>query len=279
MNRDRYLTLDKIISFSNSEMVSSLLFRSPGGKLAVYSSASPENEQLNQDKISIIPVDDQSMVLVIADGAGGYAHGGQASSVVITKITNALEKAISTKNSLREAILIGIETANRTIIEDIKGGASTVAVVEIQGRMIRTYHVGDTEVLITGLRGKVKHSTISHSPVAYAVEAGFLDESDAVMHKERHFVSNILGFEDMHISISTPTCLSSYDTLIVGTDGLFDNLHKDEIVQLIRKGALKLSSQKLISLANERMLGENSKQPSKSDDMSFILYRNGVVRT
>ncbi len=274
MNSELYQELDSAFSLSNSEMSAPLLLRSALGVMAVYSSVSPDAERPNQDKLAIFPFDEESMVLLIADGAGGYSNGYEASSTVINKIKTAIDKAILEKTSLREAILIGIEEANRSIINDINGGASTVAVVEIQRDIIRTYHVGDTEVLISGLRGKIKHSTISHSPVAYAVEAGLIDESDAVMHEERHFISNIIGFENMHMSISTPTRLAAYDTLIAGTDGLFDNLQKDEIVQIIRKGPLHLCSEKIIEKVNERMLGKDSSQPSKSDDTSFIIYRS-----
>ncbi|MEN8164347.1 MAG: ATP-binding protein, partial [Acidobacteriota bacterium] len=47
---------------------------------------------------------------------------------------------------------------------------------EIDGRSIRPYHVGDSQAVVCGQRGKLKLQTMAHAPVAYAVEAGVLDE-------------------------------------------------------------------------------------------------------
>ena len=46
----------------------------------------------------------------------------------------------------------------------------------------KPYHVGDSQILLVGNRGRVKMLTTSHSPVGYAVEAGMLEEHDAIDH-------------------------------------------------------------------------------------------------
>ena len=82
-------------------------------------------------------------------------------------------------------------------------------------------------------RGRVKLQTISHSPVGYAVESGMLDDQEAMHHEERHVVSNIIGTPEMRIEIGPPIDLATYDTLLVATDGLADNLHIEEIIERI----------------------------------------------
>ena len=49
-----------------------------------------------------------------------------------------------------------VEAANRAVAELGVGAATTLAVVEIQGRSVRTYHVGDSMILAVGQRGKVR---------------------------------------------------------------------------------------------------------------------------
>ncbi len=58
---------------------------------------------------------------------------------------------------------------------------------------LRPYHVGDSTNLLTGQRGKLEFAMISHSPTGYAMEAGVLGEEEALVHEDRHDVSNLLG--------------------------------------------------------------------------------------
>ncbi|HEY9199226.1 MAG TPA: protein phosphatase 2C domain-containing protein, partial [Gammaproteobacteria bacterium] len=176
---------------------------------------------------------------------------------------------------LREAILDGIEQANRGIGALGVGAATTLALIEIQGRTARPYHVGDSMILVTGQRGRIKLQTVSHSPVGYAVESGFLDAEAAMHHEERHLISNMLGTPSMRIEMGTPVELAPRDTLLLASDGLFDNLHVPEIVERMRCGPLKTSAKHLCALSLERMHDTVSDLPSKPDDLSFILYRKG----
>jgi serine/threonine protein phosphatase PrpC len=172
---------------------------------------------------------------------------------------------------LRETILSTVEAANLELLKSGTGAATTCALVEIHGDRIRPYHVGDSAILVTGNRGKLKLETVSHSPTGYAVESGLLSESEAIVHEERHLVSNIVGTPEMHISIGSSNQLCTRDTLLLATDGLFDNLHKNEIIERMRKGPLAVCMKSLANLAFERMTG--AEIPGKPDDLSFVLFR------
>ena len=54
-----------------------------GAEIVVYSRRSPKKESVNEDAAAIIPVGDQSFVLVVADGVGGYSGGEQASNLTL----------------------------------------------------------------------------------------------------------------------------------------------------------------------------------------------------
>ena len=117
----------------------------------------------------------------------------------------------------------------------IFGAASTLAIVEVQDGTARPYHVGDSAILITGQRGRVKVQTVPHSPVGYAVESGMLDAAEAMHHEERHVVSNVVGSDDMRIEIGSALSLSPRDTILLASDGLSDNLLAEEIIDFARK--------------------------------------------
>jgi PPM family protein phosphatase len=174
---------------------------------------------------------------------------------------------------LRTAILDGIEKANRDVLKLGVGAATTLAVAEIQGNRLRTYHVGDSQIMVIGHKGKIKLKTMSHSPVGYAIEAGLLEEQDAIMHEELHLVSNLIGYASMHIEIGTPMELSPRDTVIIASDGLFDNLRSEEIAATCRGGQLLSMSRELISACRARMIDAPDGEPSKPDDLTFIAFR------
>ncbi len=243
------------------------------GQTVFFTARAPGKATPNEDCLALLPYDAESGVLIVADGLGGLPAGATASQLAIDTIRRALQEASTRAVPLRDAILTGIEQANAAILQQASGMATTLAVIEIQGHTIRHYHVGDAMILLTGQRGKLKAYTVSHSPVGYAVEAGILDETEAVHHEERHVVSNVVGAADMSISIGTTLQLATRDTLLLASDGLFDNLYMEEIVEIIRKGPLTKAALKLLTLCQQRMQHPQQGFPSHPDDLSFILYR------
>jgi len=262
-------------NFIQTDMAVAELYSFARGTTSLYTHRAPHKDTTNEDAVALIPVSNNKGVMVVADGVGGMPTGQDASRIAIESITNSINQAISDDASLRDGILNGIEAANKRICESATGSATTLAVLEIQGRTIRSYHVGDVLILLTGQRGKLKQQNVPHSPVGYAVESGMLDETEAVHHEERNIVSNVIGATDMRIEIGPTIELAQHDTLIISSDGLPDNLYINEIVEHIRKRPLKTVSARLIKHCHARMTHPEENQPHHPDDLSFILYRPG----
>jgi serine/threonine protein phosphatase PrpC len=262
-----------------AQMTEVAAFEFLGGNAAVFTTRSPQKDTPNEDVAALWPVGPTSGVLAVADGLGGHAGGERASRLAIETIQNSLQEAAHSLAAngeavdLRAAILNGIEAANQAVRELGTGAATTLALVEIQDRIIRPYHVGDSAILVTGQRGKVKLQTIPHSPVGYAVEAGLMEEEEAIHHEERHVISNVIGSDQMRIEIGPPTEMAPRDTLLLASDGLFDNLLPDEIIETIRSGPLDRALCTLVDKAHQRMDNQNGTAPSKPDDLTVIAYR------
>jgi len=244
-----------------------------GGTLVAFSRPAPNKESPNEDSVAAIPYGPDAAVLVIADGAGGMPAGRRASRLAVRSLEASLNVAMSETMLLRTAILNGIEAANQSVLALANGSATTLTVVTIEGLLARSYQVGDSEAIVVGQRGRIKLQTMAHSPTGFAVEAGFLDQRDALHHAERHLVSNFIGTADMRIEMGAEVRLRPRDTVLLASDGLTDNLHVGEITEIIRKGSLPAAADSLAELALRRMAGESKKQPSKPDDLSVILFR------
>ena len=266
----------------------------PGGVAGVFSTRSPSKESANEDAAAIIPAGD-AVVLAVADGVGGSQAGEQASRIALQSIKAAIDEAMladdplsvmivaepppealngsQQSQTLRSAILNGLERANQEILAMPFGAATTVAVAEITENSVRSYHVGDSMILLVGGKGKIKAQTIAHSPVGYGIEAGLLDETEAMHHEDRHIVSNFVGCPEMRIEIGPARELAARDTLLLASDGLADNLHTEEIVERIRSGPLHNGMRSLAQDSIARMRTPTRGQPSKPDDLTFVVYR------
>lgn len=246
-----------------------------GGMASVYTARSPLAEGVNQDVVTVMPANHTAAVVMVADGAGGLPSGALAARIAAEQMRRSLSALNGDDDSVRLAILDGIEKANRDIMETHTGGATTLEVVLIRHGTIRCFHVGDSVTMLVGGRGKLKFRTVSHSPVGYAVESGLVDEHDALFSDELHLVSNFLGMPDFSIEIGPVVQMAPRDTLLVATDGLSDNMHAGEMIEFIRKGPLEQATEALSQPARERMLSPRADEPSKPDDLSFVLYRQG----
>lgn len=259
--------------FLNRDMDRVELHPAPGGTVAVFSRGDAGRSGPNQDSAAIFTVDERRAVLAVADGVGGHPDGASASSTALGALRDAIEDAVAARTNLRNAILTGFENANRAVTALGTGGGTTLAVAKIEAGRLRPFHVGDSVVAVFGQRGKRKLETLSHSPVGYAVEAGLLDENEAMHHEERHVVSNVVGTDTMRIEIGAPVQLAARDTVLLSTDGLLDNLFMEEIVDLTRTGPLEVSARRVVERCLARMEGKEAGKPSKPDDLTFVLFR------
>lgn len=244
-----------------------------GGHAIAYTCRDPYKETDNEDTVAILPYGPGAAVFVVADGAGGLPAGKRASLTAVNTLAESLQVAMDKTTLLRTAILNGIEAANTAVLELGNGSATTMTVITLEGRLARSYQIGDSEAIVMGQRGLVKLQTTAHSPTGFAVEAGFLDQREALHHEERHLVSNFIGTTDMRIDVGAAVELAQNDTVLLASDGLMDNVHVDEIIEFVRKGPLPNAVLAVVAQAEQRMKKAGDGEPSKPDDLSLILFR------
>ncbi len=244
-----------------------------GGAVVVCSDACPGQTQANEDAAAVVRFSEQEGVLAVADGAGGMPAGAEAAACAVTALRDAVEGARRAGGTPRSGILDGFEAADRAVRALGVGAATTLAAVEIGPDSLRPYHAGDSSIVVVGQRGRLRLTTVPHSPVGYAVEAGLLAPEEALHHDDLNVVSNFVGVEGMRIEIGAPLRLARRDTAIIATDGIFDNLHLPEVIDLVRTGAPGDAAGALRAACLERMNRPAQGQPSKPDDATFILYR------
>jgi serine/threonine protein phosphatase PrpC len=247
----------------------------PLGEVCVRSVRSPDKTTPNEDAAAVIQVGADSLVLAVADGVGSTAGAREASNAAVQTLSRILEDVPRDEPQLRPAILDAVEQANKTVLGIApRGAATTLVVAQLTSAQLRCYHVGDSELLAVGQRGRIKQRVVPHSPTGFAVEAGLLDEDEAVRHDQRHVLFNVIGSPDMRVEVGPALDLAARDTVLLASDGLFDNLFIDEIVDSIRVGPLNLAADRLVERVRVRMAGNGATdQPCKPDDLTIVLYR------
>lgn len=226
----------------------------------------------NEDGAAVIPVDDQRVVLAVADGVGGCPCGEDASAIALTTLAGQLALVNGESQGVRNAVLTGFEEANRGVLEIARGAATTLVALEIARDHIRPYHVGDSLLLVVGGRGKIKTQIYGHTPAGLALRAGLINETSARRHRDRHVVSNLIGDPDMTIDVGPPFRLSPRDTVILATDGLFDNLTTAEIGRLAKAQPLEAAVNALAT-ASRRSMSNARRTWADPDDLTILAYR------
>ena len=243
------------------------------GEIVCYSNRSPKKDTPNEDALGVIPVDEETTVLVVADGLGGMPAGEQASQIVVESLIESLkDKSVL----VREAILNGIDNANKAILDMKTGAGTTVSIAELSGNKLRTYHAGDSLILLMTNHGNIKYQTLSHSPIGYAVICGALNQEQAMLHPERNLITNYVGCNDMHINIGPIMELAAKDTVILSSDALPDNLYEEEICEFVRKGPLLDGVNELIAQCYQNMKEPLPDRRCHPDDFTLISFRQNT---
>ena len=244
------------------------------GEVVVFSTARRPGRSPNEDAAAVVPLGPERAVLLLADGMGGAAQGDRAAAMAIGSATERLLLSSSgAASAVRNAILDGIEEADRAIRDLKLGAGTTILALELWRDRVRSYHAGDSMAALIDADGRPRWRTVPHSPVGHAVEAGLLDEAQAIRHQSRHLLTNAIGKRAMHVEVGSFRPLMPSDTLILGSDGLFDNLMLSEIGELVRGRSLESAVAELVGVATRRMISPDDSNISKPDDLTVIGFR------
>jgi protein phosphatase len=192
----------------------------------------------NQDAIHAhISEADFGFLYAVADGMGGYEHGGIASALALETFVatySALtgnDPAAKLKRAVQDANLRVNQEATRL---NARMG-TTLTAVHLAGNTVRIAHVGDSRAYLFR-NGKLLLLTNDHTSVGEMVRAKLLSPDKVRQHYNRSALSRCLGMElFIQPEISAYT-IQQGDTLLVCSDGLWSSLEDDQLMQLACTG-------------------------------------------
>jgi PPM family protein phosphatase len=202
---------------------------------------------------------DRGLLYAVADGMGGHAHGGLASSLAIeTFYSEFYGSAGPPLKQLRRSL----ESANLCVFKEAQRlGAgrmgTTLTALHLLGDTLQVAHVGDSRAYLVR-EGQAICLTNDHTTVGELVRMKVLSADKVRGHAQRSILSKAVGV-DLFVQPDVSTVrLQEDDRLVLCSDGVWSVIEDDEIAQLAAEaGGAPALTHSLINLAIERETDDN----------------------
>lgn len=189
-------------------------------------------------------------LIAVADGMGGHLAGEVAAQIAIDKL-----KDFHLNGSILESLERVFQDANRAIYEngrnnkDREGMGTTLTAVYVQDNKAYIAHVGDSRAYLIRQKELIQ-LTEDHSYVNQLVSLGTLSPEEAQRHPQRNILLRVLGIkEELTVDLAVVD-LQAKDRLLVASDGLFSDVDKDELTNILLNDLdLLQTADQLIDLA------------------------------
>lgn len=230
------------------------------------------NRTVNEDDIGVAEAGD-AVLLVLADGMGGY-RGGQVAS-------RSLVKHMLTHFKARKFPVVDPQAYLKELVADahlavIRAGneqtppvepRTTCVVCLIQGGFAWWAHVGDSRLYMFRV-GKPFKRTVDHSKIEELLRKGKISEKEMKNHPQRNLVTRCVGFQPHPPAptVSDKIPLEKYDMFVLCSDGLWGPLNSEIIVETLTKNTITQGVEKLAELAETKAYPD-------SDNISVIAFR------
>jgi protein phosphatase len=232
------------------------------GAYDVYALTDIGNErENNEDCVGFSYESSNALVLVVADGVGGYEGGEQASRMAVdVTLASYREQGVEVspeKRLYRAAQQANIEIYDRAIVvTELRSMSTTLTAVAIEEGMLHAAHVGDSRLyLVRG--GKVTQVTKDHTIIAERVRQKRMSAEKARQHPDRGTLTRSLGRELIAAVDRITLPVESGDVLVLCTDGMYNILEESEFVELTAEGSAEVIARRLIDTANEKGTYDN----------------------
>jgi len=230
-----------------------------------YFSFRAKNKTTRNEDVVFIGSEKDSLLFGVADGAGGHPKGLEAASLVGTE--SLTKKKIICDHRLNP--MQAIEEINQSVVALKVGAKTTMALVSLVNNEFRAYSVGDSEILYWNAAGNLLFTNIPDSSVGYKVEAGVLAQQESLDDPTRYEVTNMMGDERISIEVSSAIEVKKGHSILVGTDGLFDNISHEDLGEILAQGKFDDAFTALCELCYVQKEGVWKKQ----DDIGFVFLR------
>ena len=219
----------------------------------------------NQDSIRLSNSEQQALdsglLFAVADGMGGYAHGGVASLLALESFSSTL--AVQNGAPTIKALQRGVETANLQVYQKAQQlGAgrmgTTLTAAYILSDMLYLAHVGDSRAYLIR-DGRATCLTADHTAVGDMVRAKLISPEKIRTHAQRSVLNKAIGIGLFVQPDITQHKLREGDRFVLCSDGVWSVIEDDDFARVAaNQTSVDVISQNLIDLALEHETDDNA---------------------
>ncbi len=214
----------------------------------------------NEDSVAI---DEETRVVVLADGMGGYNAGEVASGMATTYIKFELSRwltevgAVARSREVRRALEICVDSANLAIFNAANSNAqyagmgTTLVVAVFRDDALVLGHIGDSRCY--RLRaGMLEQITRDHSLLQEQLDAGLITPEQAEHSNIKNLVTRALGVEALVLTEVNEHAVEPGDVYLLCSDGLSDMVSDATIAKIMAtETSLERQAAALVDAAND----------------------------
>ena len=230
------------------------------------------NRKVNEDDLGVAEAGD-AVLLVVADGMGGYRGGQVASKALVKYMVSRFKGSKFPVDDPQSFLKELVADAHMAII---RAGSEQTPPVEprttcvvclVQGGFAWWVHVGDSRLYMFR-EGKPFKRTVDHSKIEEMRRKGKISEAEMKNHPQRNLVTRCVGFQPHPPvpTVSDKIPLEKYDMFVLCSDGLWGPLDEEIIVETLTKNTITQAVEKLAEQAE-------TKSYPDSDNISVIAFR------
>jgi len=184
-------------------------------------------------------------LFVVADGMGGHRSGEVAAALSARTVAHRLSldpllelfepNGTADSRPIQELVRQALQDANKSVVNKVPGGGTTLTAALVLGNQMTIGHVGDSRAYIL-TQHKAKVVTRDHSLVNRLVELGQITEAEAAVHPQRNVLYKAVGQgANLEVDVETHP-VPNNGFLFICSDGLW-GVVPDEEIQRIAWGA------------------------------------------
>jgi len=241
-------------------------------KYDIYKTSRLGNRNTNQDRMGVVETE-HALLMVIADGLGGYKGGDLAAQTVVDcaiRHFNAIDVPIQNPSALVNEIIL---RAQREVLNVTNAcdpplhSKSTCVICVIQNGFAYWGHLGDSRLYVVRDDTIAKRTT-DHSKVEELFRKGLISEQQKLTHPDKHVITRCIGSENKR---PTPTIAPAFalqkgDVVLLCTDGFWSPISEKDIISGLKMQNLQDAIENLASDADENSYPQ-------SDNISVVALR------
>lgn len=230
------------------------------------------NRIVNEDRLGVAETR-EAILLVLADGMGGYRGGQIASKALVNHVLRKFQRdnfpITDPKAYLKELIVdahLAVIRAGNEQYPPIEP-RTTCVVCLIQQGCVTWAHVGDSRLYMFR-QGQLLQRTVDHSRIEEMRRKSAFTAAEIANHPQRHLVTRCVGYQQHPPipTISETLELEKYDMLMLCTDGLWGPLDDLILAKNLCEHTLPEAVERLAYQAEFRSYPE-------ADNISLIALR------